>query len=164
MDLHSSLSANFSLAELLRTSLTEYREEQNNPPPGVLLNLRRLCVDLLQPARDLVGRLHVNSGYRCLRLNSDKRIQGAKQSAHLDGLAADIDPLDMHIVDAFMRISKSAAQYDKLILESKSPDRVWIHMQVARHWKAPRRQLLMKFPDSEFESFNRYDPRVKEIK
>lgn len=46
-------------------------------------------LDALQQLRDLIGvPIHVNSGFRCPAWN--KRVGGAKNSAHLRGIAADI--------------------------------------------------------------------------
>lgn len=157
----SMLSANLSLAEFLHTKHAQFDDEQFDPPTGVLLNARRHAVDLWQPARELVGAIRVGSGYRCAALNSF--VGGAKQSAHILGLATDNQPLEMDVVDAFMRVSRSALPFDRLILEQRPGDRVtWIHMQSPAHGVNPRRLLFMKWPDSDFEVFHPADPRVQE--
>lgn len=85
------LSKNFSLAEML-DSLTAANlnyKEQFEPSPEIIENLRLLCVNVLQPLRDYLGKpISISSGYRCARLN--KQIGGSITSEHMQGMAADI--------------------------------------------------------------------------
>lgn len=61
----------------------------NTPPVEAERRLAVLAERLLDPIRELWGApLRVNSGYRCLTLNS--AIGGAAESMHLLGEAADI--------------------------------------------------------------------------
>ena len=54
---------------------------ESNISPALILKLQSL--------RDLVGKpIHITSGYRCHSYN--KRIRGADNSPHLEGLASDI--------------------------------------------------------------------------
>src|SRR5687767_8618626 len=89
---NKKFSKNFSLHEMLvsdsaaRLSFTE----QYEPSQAVIDNLEQLCLNILQPLRDAVkSPIHVNSGYRCLRVNTS--IGGASKSQHLTGHAADIN-------------------------------------------------------------------------
>ena len=92
---NQKLSKNFSLHELLLTEHRQFDEDQYNPPPIVVANLKALCVNVLQPLRDALGTpLHINSGYRCPALN--KSIGGAKTSQHMVGQAADIVDFTNH--------------------------------------------------------------------
>ena len=86
------LSKNFTLEEMVATS---HRKLQDTPTLAVVQNLQRLCVLVLQPLRDTIGRpVYINSGYRSKRLNA--RVGGVPNSRHLQGKAADIhcDNLD----------------------------------------------------------------------
>ncbi len=86
------LSKNFTLEEMVATS---HRKLQDTPTLAVIQNLQRLCVLVLQPLRDAIGRpVYINSGYRSERLNA--RVGGVLNSRHLQGRAADIhcDNLD----------------------------------------------------------------------
>lgn len=83
-----TLSPHFALAELTRTS----RSQDNTPTPEHVAALTRLCVDVLEPIRALLGvPLRINSGYRSAAVN--EAIGGAEGSQHLLGQAADIVPV-----------------------------------------------------------------------
>ncbi len=63
------LSKNFTLEEMVATS---HRKLQDTPTLAVVQNLQRLCVLVLQPLRDAIGRpVYINSGYRSKRLIFD---------------------------------------------------------------------------------------------
>ena len=80
-----NLSRNFTLEELCETS----RNVPNRPSLHEQENLTKLCVNVLQPLRDHIGRsITVNSGYRNPILNH--LVKGANNSDHLFGYAADI--------------------------------------------------------------------------
>ncbi len=52
-------------------------------------SIRALVTNVLQPLRDAVGEsLHINSGYRCERLN--RAVGGVSTSQHTKGEAADV--------------------------------------------------------------------------
>jgi zinc D-Ala-D-Ala carboxypeptidase len=94
---------NFSLQELLLNAQRRFDDEQYNPPPEVVENLRALCIHILQPLRDALGSpVKINSGYRCPSLN--KSIRGAKNSQHMHGQAADIIDLTNGNVYLFNKI------------------------------------------------------------
>lgn len=151
------VSPHFTFAELTTTEHREFLAEQAEPPPQVRANLVRLAVDLLEPARELVGPLRVNSGYRCPGLNA--AIKGSKTSAHMDGAAADLWPLDMDLNDAFTRIAQSGLNFDQAIYEYGR----WIHLGAARHALEPRRQILMIFGPGKYERWNPSDPRFRGV-
>lgn len=150
-------SEHFSLAELTTTQSRDLLilSEQGNPSPQIRANLRRLAVDLLEPARALVGRLRVNSGYRCPALNA--AIGGSKTSAHMDGLAADVFPLDMDLADAYQRLAQSGLPVDQLIFEFGR----WIHIGAPKHGAEPRMQRLAIFAPGHYEPWRPTDPRFR---
>lgn len=78
------LSANFKLSELTTTSTGL----DNTPNQAEIANLRRLAVLLLQPLRDAVGPVIVNSGFRSERVN--RAVGGTASSQHRSGQAADV--------------------------------------------------------------------------
>jgi uncharacterized protein YcbK (DUF882 family) len=84
------LSKNFTLWEFLESEKSEelgYMDMQMNIPEKYILNLKRLCENVLQPIRDKVGAMTITSGYRCPALNA--AINGSKTSDHMQGKAAD---------------------------------------------------------------------------
>lgn len=83
------LSPHFSLAELC---VTQVRSAANDPSAEVIANLRRLCAELLEPVREIVGvPLMVTSGYRSPAVNA--AVGGSKTSAQVHGHAADLHPM-----------------------------------------------------------------------
>ena len=56
------LSRNFTLEELTATS---HSKLQDTPTLVVIQNLQKLCIHVLQPLRDAIGRpVYITSGYR----------------------------------------------------------------------------------------------------
>lgn len=83
------LTEHFSVAALIHSDTAIRLGIDNSPNDQVLANLLLLAKGLEEVRAALGGRdLIINSGYRCLELNT--RIGGAKKSRHMDGLAADI--------------------------------------------------------------------------
>lgn len=125
------ISEHFSLEELTRTDTGL----PNEPEVEQGEDLVRLCDDILEPYRALVGPLRINSGYRSPAVNA--AIGGAKTSQHMRGQAADTVPLQLALEDAFQAVKASDIPYDQLIIEP-----TWIHVSVAPLGKKPRRQTL----------------------
>lgn len=133
---------NFSLFELLLTSHREFDNEQYNPPPEVIENLRALAVNILQPLRDAMGSpLKINSGYRCPSLN--KAIGGAANSQHMTGHAADIIDLTNGNEALFKRIKALNLPFDQMIDEFGFR---WVH--VSFDPKRNRREILQAKKDA----------------
>jgi hypothetical protein len=127
------LTSHFTLSELTRSSTAERLGIDNTVPPIILPHLR-VTAEGLEQIRALLGfPLHVGSGYRCAALNT--AVGGARESAHMDGYAADFvcpafgDPRS--IVKA---IEASDIQFDKCIQEG-----TWAHISFA---PTLRRELL----------------------
>ena len=81
---------NFTITELCRSDKGSELRIANNPTPEACDNLIALTENILDPARDALGRaVHVNSGYRCTKLNG--AVGGASRSQHLTGEAVDIE-------------------------------------------------------------------------
>lgn len=130
------LSENFNLDELLYSSTGIRKGIDNTPGPEELANLRRLVMEALQPLRDELGPIRINSGYRCPKLN--KAVGGAPTSQHMLGLAADFVPQELDLKAVFNWIRNSGIPFDQLILEFGT----WIHISVAPDGQRPRRQVL----------------------
>jgi hypothetical protein len=132
------LTKNFTLAELLASQTAVRRQitEQFAPSQEIIDNLKALT-EQLQKIRDLVGVIHVTSGYRCKRLN--RIIGGAAKSQHIKGEAADIVFRGEGGNELlFETIKNSGIEFDQLIDEF---DHSWIHVSFKRRGKN-RKQVL----------------------
>lgn len=79
----------FTLEELTRSTTASLRGIDNTPPAEAIECLEQLVDNILDPLREAWGKpIHVNSGYRCPRLN--KEVGGSPSSQHMKGQAADI--------------------------------------------------------------------------
>lgn len=131
------LTRNFPLREMLRSQHATRNSivEQFSPSQDIIDNLRMLCVHVLQPLRDRLGRgVFVNSGYRCQRVND--AVGGARNSQHLSGQAADIEVGHLTIEQLYQRIKNSDLPFDQLIQEFDQ----WVH--VSYNTSGGRRQCL----------------------
>ena len=108
------LSPNFTLAEMVATS---HKKLQDAPSLEVIQNLQHLCIHVLQPLRDAIGRpVYVTSGYRSAKLNA--RVGGVKNSYHLRGLAADIHVDNEEHAKVLFDILKQNKYVDMVLMEA----------------------------------------------
>lgn len=131
------LSPSFTLETLCRSDVALRRGIENVPNAGEINNLRRLCLELLEPAQALLGvRTRINSGYRSPALNH--AVGGAAGSAHMDGRAGDVVFTGLNLHEVFDTLRRSSLPYDQIILECGS----WIHLAIARTGVDPRRMAM----------------------
>jgi len=117
------LTDHFTLEELVFSS-TALRLGIDNTPSPEIVNHLLIAATGMEHVRELLGNIpiHVDSGYRCLELNS--AVNGAPHSAHMQGYAVDFicpkfgDP--KLIVQA---IASSDIQFDRCIYEGH-----WVHI------------------------------------
>jgi zinc D-Ala-D-Ala carboxypeptidase len=123
------LTSNFSLKELTVSDTATRLGLDNTPNETVILNLKALAENILQPVREHFGKsVKVNSGYRAPEVNA--AVGGSKTSDHCKGQAADIEingvangDLANYIVDNF--------KFTQVILEFYTqgvPDSGWVHV------------------------------------
>lgn len=137
------LSVNFALSEFLdsQTASREGFTEQFNPPVEIIDNLKKVAGSL-EVVRALLGSnpIKISSGYRCPRLNA--KINGAKESAHLLGLAVDFTCPKFGKgtpAEVCRRLASTQhLEFDQIIYEFGS----WCHFAVG---PGARRQLLTIF-------------------
>jgi zinc D-Ala-D-Ala carboxypeptidase len=133
------LSRHFTLSELTISETAARKGLNNVPPAKELANLARLA-GVLEQVRALVNRpIVVTSGYRSKAVN--KAIGGSTTSAHMSGLAADINCPPLTAKQFAQKINASGVQFDQLILEF--PDGAgggWVHIGLSEG--PPRRQTL----------------------
>ena len=111
------LSPHFMLSEFLK--LDKYPE--NIPTMQVVVNLTYGCHLLLEPARNEVGPIIINSGFRNEDVN--RKVGGVKNSQHILGQAADIrlkDPANFQRLVEFLK----ASPYTDQLLTGNG----WLHI------------------------------------
>ena len=117
------LTNNFSLQELTSSETALRRGIDNTPSPEVILNLKALCENVLQPLRDWYGKpITITSGYRSPELN--KAIKGAANSDHMRGQAVDFTLPIEDYAKVFDWLRKNV-QYTQIIDEFSFS---WIHI------------------------------------
>lgn len=133
------LTKNFSLPELAFSQTAVDHNLENIPNEKEIKNLRLLCEKILQPARDALGPLKVNSGFRSEKVN--KLVGGVPNSDHRLGYAADVVPLIAGTRELAVWVVKNVPVFDQVILEFgsvKNPR--WIHLSIA---PKSRKQVLI---------------------
>ena len=149
------LSSNFSLSEFLKSNVATRRNISNEPTKEGIVEMQNLCQNLLQPIRDCLGPLRINSGWRSVELN--KAIGGAYRiidgkykatSQHCKGQAADLKFLDLEgCVDneqIWDFVIDSGLEFDQMINEF---DWTWIHISFNKGKN--RKQLLEAYRGSD---------------
>lgn len=145
--------ANFSIAELVQSSTAEQLKINNNPPSIVKVHLTE-TITLLECIRaewaeycerhDLgTPAIRITSGYRSPELN--KAVGGVKNSAHVTGYAADLQPVNGK-QDEFERFfatefSLMGYAFDQIIIERSKSSR-WVHVGYKRADGKQRRQCF----------------------
>jgi zinc D-Ala-D-Ala carboxypeptidase len=128
-----NLSEHFTLEEMVASQIATRRRLDNRPDPDALANLRRVAA-VLEEVRALVGApVIVSSGYRSKAVN--QAVGGAANSAHLLGLAADINVPGMAPKALAKMILASNILFDQLIYEG-----TWVHIGLSTG--RPRREVL----------------------
>jgi hypothetical protein len=140
------LSRFFELAEMTRSDTAQREGIANEPDTAAREELRKLCIDILDPLREALGKpITVNSGYRGPVLN--RRIGGASNSQHVEGKAADIQCSGTPVLGLFQQIIRLGLPFDQLIYEARSATARWVH--VSHNAGGNRGQIMIaKFDDS----------------
>ena len=111
------LSPHFKLGEFL--NLDKYAD--NTPTMQAVANMTYGCHMLLEPARQVVGPIIINSGFRNDDVN--RKVGGVKNSQHLLGQAADIRPRDSAKFQQLIDFLQHHPQTDQLLTGSG-----WLHI------------------------------------
>ena len=122
------LSSHFKLGEFL--NLGKYPD--NKPTMQHVANMTYGCLMLLEPARQVVGPIIINSGYRNPRVNT--LVGGVKSSQHLLGQAADIRPRDPQQFQRLVAILKACEYTDQLLTASSWLHISWNSFALPRHF------------------------------
>jgi len=127
------LTPHFTVGEFL--NLEKYPD--NLPTFPDLVNIYFGCLMLLEPARQAVGPIIINSGFRCEAVN--QLVGGVRNSQHLVGQAADIRPKDPQQFQRLVDFLKDCEHTDQLLTGNG-----WLHVS----WKplsTPRRQIRIGY-------------------
>lgn len=133
------ISKNFNLSEFLESTTAKIKNIDNTPTEEIIENIKCLVTTLLQPIRDRISfPFHINSGYRCKKLNDI--IGGSSKSAHLEGLAADVD-LGSKQLNRILweEIERGKFNYDQVINEN---DFSWIHIGIKKNNEGNRQSMF----------------------
>lgn len=133
------ISKNFKLSEFIESETARKKGIDNTPSEEIIENIKLLVTTILQPLRDKISfPFHVNSGYRCKKLN--KAVGGSDTSAHLQGLAADITlgskQLNYIVWD---EIRRGHYEFDQIINEH---DFTWLHIGIRKNNKNNRHSMF----------------------
>lgn len=145
--------ANFTIAEMVQSNTADRLKISNNPPADVRVHLTE-TITLLECIRaeweEYCERyslgtpaIRISSGYRSPELN--KAVGGVKNSAHVEGYAADLQPVNGN-QDEFERFfatdfSKMSYAFDQIIIEKSKTSR-WVHVGYKRADGKQRRQCF----------------------
>lgn len=107
---------NFKLENYIKSDTADRLKIDNSADALSIKNLLYMHAVLTVIAYDITNVcFNVSSAYRCKLLND--AIQGAKNSAHLKGLACDLTPYEADdLRQLYLDIKNSNLNYDQLIL------------------------------------------------
>jgi len=145
--------ANFTIAEMVQSNTADRLKISNNPPASVRVHLTE-TITLLECIRaeweEYCERyslgtpaIRISSGYRSPELN--KAVGGVKNSAHVEGYAADLQPVNGR-QDEFEKFfatefSHMGYAFDQIIIEKSKTSR-WVHVGYKRADGKQRRQCF----------------------
>ena len=127
------LSEHFTLEEFLNTR----KYPCNKPSLQHVANMVYGCVMLLEPARQVVGPIIINSGFRNEDVN--RHVGGVRNSQHLQGQAADIRPKDPQQFQRLVDFLKANAYTDQLLTGNG-----WLHISWSP-FTQPRHQVRIGY-------------------
>lgn len=114
----------FTINELCRSDKARQMGINNTPTNDIIDSLSDLVENVLDPARDKLGKpIVVNNGYRCPELN--KAVGGEATSQHVKGEAADLTTGSREENKRLFEIIRDNLLFDQLINEH---DFSWVHV------------------------------------
>lgn len=131
------LSEHFELSDFERTATGL----PNRTPGPLVLNLRDLCREVLEPLRVALVPVTINSAYRCAAVN--RAVGSSPGSPHLHAEAADLEVTGRSNLEVATWI-RDHLEFDQLILENYRPGILaggWVHVSWTRR-RALRRSVL----------------------
>lgn len=137
----TQLTANFTLEEFQEASTRTLTA-------AALTNARWFATNILEPARRVFGPIRVTS---FLRPAGGLTVSG-NTSAHGDGYAVDLVPLQASVVDVHRWLARNKAQYfAELLLERSESTGVFDHIHVSKpRLGQPTGEVLEQQPSGAF--------------
>lgn len=121
----------FTIKELCKSSTADKLGIDNSPSKEIEKNLISLIDNCLDIIRESFGEpIKVNSGYRCPELNT--AVKGSKTSAHVKGMAADLDSKDnKKLWDTIIELNKRGIIEFRQLIWEKGNDQspAWVHIE-----------------------------------
>lgn len=121
----------FTIKELCKSSTADKLGIDNSPSKEIEKNLTSLIDNCLDIIRGSFGEpIKVNSGYRCPELNT--AVKGSKTSAHVKGMAADLDCSDnKKLWDTIIELNKRGIIEFRQLIWEKGNDQspAWVHIE-----------------------------------
>lgn len=153
------LSAHFFLRELTRSQLASRHALDNTPNAVARDNLKRLCLNILEPLRVHYARpIHPSSGYRSRPLN--RLLGSSDRSQHCRGEAVDFEIAGIANLDLAKHIA-AQLEFDQLILEYPQiglPHAGWVHVSFNR--ANNRKTVMTRTTEGFFDGLNNATMRV----
>lgn len=109
-----------------------------NASQQIINNMNLLVEKVLDPLRQKVGAIQVNSAYRTYEYNN--LVGGAIGSQHCKGEAVDIVPIEKTIEEVF-KILINEFKFDQLIFEKNDSGYKWLHVSYKK--TGNRNQILL---------------------
>ena len=125
---NTKLSNHFTLEEFINSK----KYPDNKPTLQVVANLTYGSLMLLEPARQEIGPIIINSGFRNPRVNT--LVGGVKNSQHLQGCAADIRPKDPAQFQRLVAFLKACEYTDQLLTGPGWLHISWSPFTIPRHF------------------------------
>jgi zinc D-Ala-D-Ala carboxypeptidase len=141
------LTPHFTLGEMIVSQTAVRMGIANTPNSKQVANLKALCVNILEPLRELAGTpINISSGFRNPIVN--RLVGGSSNSQHMKGEAADFRVEGLTVQELFDLARTSQLPYDQLIQELDS----WVHISFGPR---NRRQALIFTKDANNKTVSR---------
>lgn len=134
-----NLTPHFTLEEFTESQNASRLGLDNTPSVTVLANLYRTAAMIEAIRMAIDTPIRISSGYRSPEVN--KAAGGSTTSAHMFGLAADINAQGISPKDLAKIIAKMDFPIDQIILEFPESNG-WVHIGLSSG--APRKEVLTK--------------------
>lgn len=135
--LSMQITKNFTLEELIKSNTAKLKGIVNTPTTEAIINLTKMCVCILQPARDEYGKpIIISSGFRNRLLN--QAVGGVPVSYHLKGSAVDILVADKYEARRLANILNKQRNCDVVLWENHA----WLHVQYS---DKPRHHINLSY-------------------